>query len=118
MTNETPNDISGKTIRWIWTEGPTKGNTHEHVFRQDGTVTWRAIDDTENSPPSKPTKYAAFNIKDDVYVVSYLADSGYTLTVVMNYEDKSIVGFASGAREWYPVKGTFQVVSSGRGSDA
>ena len=32
--------IRGKTIRFVWTEGPTKGKTHEHVFHQDGTVTW------------------------------------------------------------------------------
>jgi len=106
------NDIGGKTIRWIWTEGPTKGKTHEHVFNEDGTVTWRAIDGNQDSPPSKPAKYAAFKVKDDVQVVSYLAESGYTLTVIMNYDDSSIVGFASGANEWYPVKGTFQVVNT------
>lgn len=106
------NDIGGKTIRWIWTEGPTKGKTHEHVFDEDGTVTWRAIDETGNSHLSKPTKYAAFKVNDDVSVVSYLADSGYTLTVVMNYADESIVGFASGAKEWYPVQGRFQVVNT------
>jgi len=109
--------IRGKTIRWMWTEGPTKGKTHEHVF-DDDTVTWRAIDDSQNSHPSKPTKYAAFKINDDVWVVSYLADSGYTLTVVMNYADDSIVGFASGAKEWYPVKGRFQVLNSARSVDA
>jgi len=112
------NQIRGKTIRWIWTEGPTKGKTHEHVFADDGTVAWRELDDTQNSRLSKPTKYAAFKIKDDVYAVSYLADSGYTLTVVMNYEDSSIVGFASGAKEWYPVKGKFQVVNSASSSDS
>jgi len=106
------NNIGGKTIRWIWTEGPTKGKTHEHIFDADGTVTWRAIDDAGNSPPSKPTRYAAFKINDDVCVVSYLADSGYTLTVVMNYPDNSIVGFASGAKEWYPVQGRFQVLNT------
>ena len=31
-------EIRGKTIRFAWTEGPTKGKTHEHVFHQDGTV--------------------------------------------------------------------------------
>ena len=30
--------IRGKTIRLKWTEGPTKGATHEHVFHNDGTV--------------------------------------------------------------------------------
>ena len=32
--------IRGKTVRLTWTEGPTRGATHEHVFHQDGTVEW------------------------------------------------------------------------------
>ncbi len=31
--------IRGKTLRFIWTEGPTQGRTHDHVFHPDGTVT-------------------------------------------------------------------------------
>ncbi len=27
-----------------WTEGPTQGATHEHVFHRDGTVEWRDAD--------------------------------------------------------------------------
>jgi hypothetical protein len=36
----------------------------------------------------------------------------------MNYADDSIVGFASGAKEWYPVKGRFQVLNSARSVEA
>ena len=28
--------IRGKTVRLTWTEGPTEGATHVHVFHQDG----------------------------------------------------------------------------------
>ena len=43
-------------------------------------------------------------------VVTYLADSGYTITMVLNFGDHRMTGFASSAEEWMPVKGTFEVV--------
>ena len=45
-----------------------------------------------------------------IYLVSYLAPSGFTLTVALNFHDSKIVGFASGAKEWHPIQGTFEVV--------
>ena len=47
---------------------------------------------------------------DGVYAVSYLA-KGYTLTAVLNFGDRRIVGFASDASHWYPVHGSFEVVA-------
>jgi hypothetical protein len=103
-------DISGKTIRFTWTDGPTQGTTHEHVFHEDGTVEWGAIEGSQKGePPKERPEYAAFKVADDIYAVSYLAPSGYTLTVVLNFRDHRIAGFASGAKEWYPVQGTFEV---------
>ena len=44
--------IRGKTIRLTWTDGPTKGTTHEHVFHDDGTVEWRdAANPQKGGPP-------------------------------------------------------------------
>jgi hypothetical protein len=114
-------EVRGRTMRWTWTEGPTKGATHEHVFHEDGTVEWRGVDASQEGAPSgeknekkagPSAKYAAIRVTDEVCVVSYLAtDSGYTLTVVLNFRDNSTVGFASGAKEWFPVQGTFEVMS-------
>ncbi len=111
--------IRGKTIRFTWTEGPTKGTTHEHVFHQDGTVEWRdaspqkdrATHKQEKSGSANPNpKYGAIRVADDIYAVSYLAASGYTLTVVLNFADHRLAGFASSSKEWYPLQGTFQVM--------
>ena len=35
--------VRGKIIRYIWTEGPTKGKTYDHVFHGDGTVEWHDV---------------------------------------------------------------------------
>lgn len=121
MTNvQRAAEVRGKTMRWAWTEGPTTGMTHEHTFHEDGTVEWRDVNatpkasDATASSASKPAKkerveYGAVKVSDDVSLVSYLSDSGFTLTVALNFNDHTVVGFASGAREWYPVRGTFEV---------
>jgi hypothetical protein len=118
-------EISGKTMRWTWTEGPTKGATHEHVFHEDGTVEWRAVESGAQAPRAKaPAKrklagkrpaeakprYAAMRLAPGLYLVSYLASSGYTLTVALDFGLREIQGIASAAKEWYPVRGTFEVV--------
>jgi hypothetical protein len=109
--------IRGKIIDFAWTEGPTKGKTHEHVFHKDGTVEWHDADPSRPAPRSQTSQaagerpvYGAVNVADDVYAVSYLAPSGYALTVALNFRDRRLVGFASGAKEWFPVRGTFEVV--------
>jgi len=109
--------IRGKTIRFAWDDGPTKGNVHEHVFHPDGTVEWHdakpgdpAKGSTAKAPTERPP-YAAFEVRKEVFAVSYLAESGFTLTVVLDFGSAQIVGFASGQGQWVPVRGTFEVVS-------
>jgi hypothetical protein len=111
--------IRGKTIQFRWTEGPTKGKTHEHVFHPDGTVEWHDAEPSQSAaagkrtaqgkPPERPA-YAAVAVADGAFLVSYLAASGYTLTVVLNFQDQRLIGFASSAKEWFPVRGTFEVM--------
>jgi hypothetical protein len=91
--------IRGKTVRLTWTEGPTRGMTHEHVFHQDGTVEWHDVGSAGKGGAAKERPpYAAVEVADGVYAVSYLASSGYTLTVVLNFRDQKVVGFAPAPR--------------------
>jgi hypothetical protein len=103
--------IRGKTIQLIWTEGPTQGSTYEHVFHEDGTVEWRDANASGAQKSGERPPYGAMEVAEDVYAVSYLAPSGYTLTVVLNFRDQQMVGFASSAKDWHPLRGRFQVVS-------
>ena len=97
--NATPSGrVSGKTIRFTWTDGPTTGESHEHRFHDDGSVEYRKAGSTADYQREK--RYAAERVSDEVDLVSYLAASGYS--------DKSIVGFASNDKQWFPVKGKFE----------
>ena len=86
------------------------GATYEHVFHEDGTVVWRVIEGPAKGKSQREKNYTAVRVADDVHAVSYLAASGYTLTVVLNFKDNRMFGFASNDKEWFPMKGTFEVV--------
>jgi hypothetical protein len=104
--------IRGRKMRFTWNDGPIKGKTYEHMFHQDGTVDFRpagAEQPQEAREKQKPV-YAAERVADGVYAVSYLS-RGYTLTAVLNFGDRRMVGFASDASHWYPVHGSFEVVA-------
>ena len=103
-----PDRIRGKTITFTWTDGPTKGESHEHIFHDDGSVEYRKVGDAKAGKFTREKRYGAVKVTDDIYAVSYLGSSGYTLTVVLNFRDHAVVGFASGAKDWFPVKGKFE----------
>jgi hypothetical protein len=114
---------SGKTIRWTYDDGPMAGKSFEHTFGDDGTVTWRETGGEEKStkPPAngkqktgKPTteakaKYEVAAINDDVCAISYLSQSGFTLTSVLDFDSGTVVSFASNEKELVPQRGAFEV---------
>ena len=89
--------VRGKTIRWSYDDGPVAGKTFEHTFTADGTVSWREPGTTSGGEPSVP--YQATWITDDVYLVSYLAASGWTLTTLVDTTSGKIVSVASNEKE-------------------
>lgn len=107
--------ILGKTVHLKWTDGPTKGTTHAHVFHEDGTVEWHALDGGRKPAPNETTAkvdrpgYLARDITEQVVLMSYLSNSGYTLTVTLNFRNQTVVGVASNDKTWAPVEGTFSV---------
>ena len=128
MTNKThssklSDQVCGKTIRLSWADGPTKGTTQEHVFHKNGTVQWHSIDLGAKAKPAtesggtkaakKPEtpQYVAEKISDDICMVSYLSQSGYTLTVALNFSDGSTVAIASNEKDWLPAHGSLEVMA-------
>ncbi len=98
--------VKGKTQQWTFTDGQMAGVTYEHVFRNDGTVTW-------TEPGKKPgadstAAYEVDRISEGVYVVSYLSKAGYTLTTVIDEQSGKIVSFASNEKELGMQHGTMK----------
>ncbi|HEX6692754.1 MAG TPA: MoaF N-terminal domain-containing protein [Burkholderiales bacterium] len=107
ITESSP--IRGRKMLFTWNDGPTKGKTYEHEFHENGTVEFHAAGAAKSA--EQKSIYAAERVADGVYAVSYLATGGYTLTAVLNFGDRRLVGFASDASHWYPVHGSFEVVA-------
>ena len=112
MSKSAPQSLTGKTIRWTFNEGPTKGKTFEHVLAADGSVSYKMLD--EHGKPGKGTqekKAGAERIDDSVWVISYLGSAGYTLTVLLNFTDMSAMSYASNEKNWLPAKGSFEIAA-------
>jgi hypothetical protein len=112
----TNNPIQGSTLRWTFDEGPTKGSTYEHTFHNDGSVEYRSVGGKEKSGKgdSDRPQYGDMQVSDDVHIVSYLSEGGFTLTLALNFDDHQMYGYASNDKEWFPVSGSFEVVRAGR----
>ena len=102
--------LAGMTVRWKFDDGPTAGTTYEHTFRKDGTVVFRDV--ARSDKPSKDSpgpSYASFEVAPATHLISYLSeDSGYTLTVALNFETQKCFGVASNGKEWFPLTGTLE----------
>jgi hypothetical protein len=119
MTGTATSDrVRGTTLRWTFTEGPQQGKTYEHTFHEDGTIEYRTVEDAPKEEPSgqqargaqaegERPKYAAYDVSEDVVLVSYLADSGFTLTVALNFASHQLASIASNSDQWFPARGTF-----------
>lgn len=105
--------LAGRVFRWTFGDGPTAGKPYEHAFATDGTVKFKEVGGAASPAAGDEmpgSKYAAFEIAPNMYLVSYLSSHGYTLTVAMNLDSKELHGFASSDKEWHPLTGTVEVV--------
>ncbi len=109
--------IKGTSVRWSYADGPMKGKRFEHTFSTDGTVHWRELGSEAGAAPERPASgdakagdasatYESAQVNDDVYVVSYLSGSGFTLTTVVDTRKGTVVSFASNEKQLMVQHGT------------
>jgi len=106
--------LSGTTLRWTFSDGPTAGKTYEHSFRNDGTVTFHEVVEGKSAAADDGagTQYASFELAPDIHLVSYRSNSGFTLTVAVDLKAGSCHGFASNETQWFPASGSVETRSS------
>lgn len=108
--------LAGRTLRWKFPGGPTGDKVYEHTFREDGTVVFHEVHPpTEPAPAREPVSkrkqdisYESFEVGPGMHMMSYLSDSGYTLTVLANLGSGAVYGFASNGLEWHPLIGSLE----------
>jgi len=101
-------EIRGKTLRWRFDDGPTKGTAFEHTFARDGSVTFKM---TGSPKPTREKHYEVVDLNDDVAAVSYVAKSGWTLTVLLDFKTHAAVGLASNDKQLVVQHGHFETVA-------
>ncbi len=102
--------LTGKTIRWIFDDGPMAHMNIEHTFDAEGGVTWRILDGPHKGASQREKSYGAVKVNDKTWAISYLAVSGHTLTVVLNLDDGRVAAFGSNDKSWELIQGRFEFV--------
>jgi hypothetical protein len=106
------NPITGHTLRWKFQDGPMAGRSFDHTFSRNGGLMFREVDGDPNAKPGVADQYEVASLGQDVHAVSYLSNSGYTLTVVLDYRTKKLVAFASNEESLTMQHGTFEPLGS------
>jgi len=106
----TTDRIRGKTIQWTYKDGPMAKQKFEHVFLKGGALKFRAVDGDGKGKSTRVKKYDVAKLNAEVYAVSYLGPSGYTLTSVLDFRKGRVVSFASNEKSVMVQQGTFEVV--------
>jgi hypothetical protein len=106
------NPIAGKTIEWTFTEGPMAEKSFEHTFGADGSVTFKMIGGEDRGRATRIERCFIEPVGKDVYAVSYTSESGYTLTVVLDYRTYDLVAFASNDKGVNVSHGSFEEAAS------
>jgi hypothetical protein len=106
------NPITGHSVRWKFHDGPMAGKSFDHTFSRNGNVAFREVAGDPNAKPGNAERYEVAAVGQDVYAVSYLAPSGHTLTVVMDYKTLKLVAFSSNDKSLTMLQGTFEPLGS------
>jgi hypothetical protein len=114
--------IRGKTIRFTFADGPMAKKTFEHVFHDEGVVSFRMIGgeassaavakETAGAERKPEIRYEAAMVREGVWAVSYLSSAGYTLTTILDFETRKLVAFSSNEKMLAVQHGTFEVAAA------
>jgi hypothetical protein len=106
------NPITGHSLRFRFVDGPVAGKSFDHTFSRNGHVTFMEAGGDPNGKPGSAQQYEVASINTDVHTVSYLAPSGFTLTVILDYKTMKLVSFASNEKSLTMQQGTFELLGS------
>ena len=113
--------IRGQTIRFHFADGAMANKTFEHLFAEDGSVTFHMMGGKteagsdgggKDATPKESIRYEVAPIRDDVCAVSYLS-KGYTLTTILDFKTKTLVAISSNDKMVAVQHGTFDASETG-----
>ncbi len=102
--------INGLTITYKWGEGDFEGAKYRIEYKANGTVSWKGLEGWEKGESNIENNYYARKIDDDIYTISMLEESLWTVTLIFNTKTKRIYGCASNEKEIYKPEGILESI--------
>lgn len=96
----------GRTITFKYTEGAMANKSYAHTFNDEGDITYKPAD--KDGEGTRAQASCIEKLRDDVWVVTYRGEGGYTLTSVLDFSSNALVSIASNGDELSVHRGTFE----------
>lgn len=104
--------ISGNTFHLVFEDGPMAKRALEHVFDEEGNITWSVLGADASSAPPGEFRYEVATVVQNVFAVAYLGPLGHTLTTVFDFNTGKVVAFGSSERVLTTHRGTFVLIGA------
>ena len=98
--------ILGRTLRFKFSDGPMAKTSIDHTFDREGGVSW-----TIGGKSTKARACKTEAIRKDFRVISYLSDSGHTLTLILDFDNGTLLAISSNEAELGLSHGIFEDVT-------
>lgn len=106
------NPFFGKTIQHTWTEGAFSGGSFKNTYHSNNSVSLECVAGVMKGTKAEQKNYSARFISKDLWLMSWLEDSGYSVSIVFDFANKKVTGTISKpAGEFYPVSGTIDIIN-------
>lgn len=101
--------IVGHTIQHTWKEGAFAGGSFKNTYKTDGSATLRCVEGTYKGTIVEQKIATVRPLGKNFEMVSWLEESGYTVSIVFDFDTMKITGLISNAKEYYPLSGIFTI---------
>lgn len=110
---ENSNQFYGKTIQHTWTEGAFAGGSFKNQYRNDNSASLECVAGGYKGTKAELKTYSARSLGKNLWLMSWLEESGYSVSIVFDFDNKKVTGTISKPNaEFYPVSGTIDSIES------
>ena len=107
-------DLLGKKITWTWLQGNFESSSYNNIIYQDGSIYWKGLSGKEKGTEITVSKDKTLikKVADGIFLLSWFeGKDGYTVTNLLNFKNKSMIGVVSNKGTWSPSRGKINAIS-------
>lgn len=104
-----PDDrFRGTMQRWTLTDGARRATVCDYEFCADWSLLWRVVAGPRQGQVGRSRRFQVQQVRPDVYLITFAATPGATITAVVDFASGTLAGYASEADESRPFTGSLQ----------